>query len=251
MDSVRMIRGIVVSGLLLALAGCQDQGALDEIRNSQKEVLAKLASVEKTQKDILAKTGPGQIAAQRPNAPDPNQVYQIPVGTSPVKGKANAPVTLVEFSDFQCPFCAQASKMPEEVLQAYPDKVTFIYKHFPLEQIHPNAKGAAKAACAAQKQGKFWEMHDELFANSRALQAENLKNYAQKVGLDVQKFEADFNSPDCENAVAQDVATARQAQVSGTPTFFLNGKRVQNRSTDAVKAMVEEALKGGAPNKAS
>src|SRR5262249_14485812 len=92
-------------------------------------------------------------------------------------------------------------------------------------------------------QGKFWEMHDELFANNRALSQDNLKAYAQKIGLDMDKYEKDYNSPKCEDMIARNVGEAREAQVGGTPSFFLNGKRVQNRSTDAVKAMVEAALK--------
>jgi len=234
---------LAIATLAMTLAACQDRAALDEIRSSQKEILEKLAAVEKGQKDILARSAQVAQAAARPAAPDPNQVFKIAVGDSPVKGPANAPVTLVEFSDFQCPFCAQAAKMPDEILQAYPDKVNFVYKHFPLEQIHPNAKPAAKAACAAQLQGKFWEMHDELFANNRALSPDNLKAYAQKIGLDMDKYEKDVNSPKCEDMISRNVGEAHEAQVGGTPSFFLNGKRVQNRSTEAVKAMVETALK--------
>jgi protein-disulfide isomerase len=102
---------------------------------------------------------------------------------------------------------------------------------------------AARAAVAASKQGKFWEMHDKLFANQRALQADNLKQYAKDIGLDAAKFEQDLASPDVQKEIDDDVKLAQQSQVSGTPTLFLNGKRVTNRTFEGLKQMVEEALK--------
>ncbi len=133
--------------------------------------------------------------------------------------------------------------MVDQVLKAYPNDVKFVYKEFPLTSIHSFALGASKAALAAGKQGKFWEMHDKMFANQRALQPDKLKEYAQEIGLDMAKFEADMASPDIQNEINEDGKLAQEAQVSGTPSLFLNGKRVMNRSFDGLKQMVDEALK--------
>ena len=130
-----------------------------------------------------------------------------------------------------------------QVLKAYPKEVKFVYKEFPLTSIHQNALNAARAALAARKQGKFWEMHDKLFANQRALQADKLKEYAQEIGLDAAKFEQDMGSPDVQKEIDEDGKAAQQAQVSGTPTLFINGKRVMTRSFDGLKQMIDEALK--------
>jgi protein-disulfide isomerase len=131
----------------------------------------------------------------------------------------------------------------DQVLKAYPNEVKFVYKEFPLTSIHQNALNAAKAAVAAQKQGKFWEMHDKLFANQRALLPDNLKQYAQESGLDVAKFEKDMTSPEVQKQIDADMKLAQEADVRGTPTLFLNGKRVMNRSFEGLKQMIDEALK--------
>ncbi len=131
----------------------------------------------------------------------------------------------------------------DQVLKAYPNDVKFVYKEFPLTSIHQNAMNAAKAAVAAQKQNKFWEMHDKLFANQRALTLDNLKQYAQEIGLDMAKFEKDMTSPEVQKQIEDDSKLAQQVQVTGTPTLFLNGKRVMNRSFDGLKQMIDEALK--------
>jgi protein-disulfide isomerase len=114
----------------------------------------------------------------------------------------------------------------DQVLKEYPSDVNFVYKNFPLPPtMHPNAMGAAKAAVAAGKQGKFWEMHDIMFQNNRELTYDKLKEYAGKIGLDVARWEQDFNSPDVQQQIDRDLADGRAADVNGTPTFFINGKR--------------------------
>jgi len=131
----------------------------------------------------------------------------------------------------------------DQVLKAYPKEVKFVFKQFPLVRIHQNAMNASKATLAAHKQGKFWEMHDKLFANQKALDLESLKKYAQEIGLDMAKFEQDMNSPEVQAQVNEEMKLAEQAQVTGTPTLFVNGKRVANRSFDGIKEMVDAALK--------
>jgi len=130
------------------------------------------------------------------------------------------------------------------VLQAYPSDVNFVYKQFPLPAtMHPNALPSSKAAVAAGKQGKFWEMHDIIFKNNRELSYDKLKEYAGQVGLDVARWEKDYNSPDVQQAIDKELADGRAADVQGTPTFFVNGKRVANRSLDGFKQMIDDALK--------
>jgi protein-disulfide isomerase len=131
------------------------------------------------------------------------------------------------------------------VLQQYPKDVNFVYKQFPLPAtMHPNAMPASKAAMAAAKQGKFWEMHDIMFKNQRELSADKLKEYAKQIGLDVARWEKDFNSPEIQQQIDKESAEGRAADVQGTPTFFIGGKRVMNRSVDGFKQMIDESLKG-------
>jgi protein-disulfide isomerase len=225
--------------MLVLLAGCGTNSEdMKKLQDSQRQILAKLGDLEKKVEQIAAKPA----APQAPQV-DPNKVFNIPAGNSPFKGPAAAPVTLALFSDFQCPFCSQVPGLVDQLLKAYPKEVKFVYKEFPLVTIHQNAMPAARAAVAAGKQGKFWEMHDKLFANQRALQADNLKQYAKDIGLDATKFEQDLASPDVQKEIDEDVKLAQQSQVSGTPTLFLNGKRVTNRTFEGLKQMVEEALK--------
>jgi protein-disulfide isomerase len=131
----------------------------------------------------------------------------------------------------------------DQVLQAFPKDVRFVYKQFPLEQIHPNALNAAKAHVAAGNQGKYWEMHDELFKISRNLSMDEIRKKAEMIGLDLKKFDKDMADPETEKTVRADLEAGRTSGVSGTPTMFLNGRRVMNRSLDGIKAMVEEELK--------
>jgi protein-disulfide isomerase len=132
----------------------------------------------------------------------------------------------------------------DQVLEAYPKDVNFVYKQFPLPAtMHPNALPASKAALAAAKQGKFWEMHDIMFKNSRELSFDKLKEYAGQIGLDVPRWEKDFASPDVQAQIDKEMAEGRSADVQGTPTFFVNGKRVMNRSVDGFKQMIDEAIK--------
>ena len=131
----------------------------------------------------------------------------------------------------------------DQVLAAYPKDLRFVYKQFPLEQIHQNAMNAAKASVAAGNQGKFWEMHDELFKISRNLAMDEIRKKAEAIGLDMKKFDADMASPETEKAVRADLDVGRTVDVQGTPTMFINGKRVMNRSLEGMKAMVDEELK--------
>jgi protein-disulfide isomerase len=138
-------------------------------------------------------------------------------------GSAQAAVTIVEFSDFQCPACVTAEPLAKKILEKYNDRMRFVYRHFPLTQSHPLAFGAAQAAEAAGLQGKFWEMHARLFEKSPALEPENLKTYASELGLDMEKFNKDFESDAVRQKVLDDQADGNRAGINSTPTFFING----------------------------
>jgi len=169
----------------------------------------------------------------------------IPVQGAPVRGPSDARITIVEFSDFECPYCSVAVKEVEAIQAAYPKDIKLIYKHFPLS-MHPHAPLAAQAAMAAQSQGKFWEMHDLLFANFRRLSRENMLVWAGQIGLDVDKFKADLDSGKYKATVDKDEAEGETAGVYGTPAFFINGKLYNGPlNLAALKPILDAELKGG------
>jgi protein-disulfide isomerase len=168
---------------------------------------------------------------------------KIPVNGSPVTGPADAPVSIVEFSDFQCPYCAAAVPQIREILKAYPTQVKLIFKQYPLEE-HPQADLAATAAVAAQKQGKFWPMHDALFAHSDNLSRKAILSYAKDLGLNVDKLEADMDTTEVRESVQRDVQDGNEADVQGTPTIFINGQRYNGGIIfEALKPIVDAELK--------
>ena len=235
------MRGLWFLTLLLAvvLAGCgPNSDDVKELLTQQREILAKLRDIEKK-----LDQGAARPAAAARDMPDPNKVHELPAAGSAVRGPVDAPVTITEFSDYQCPFCSRAEPLIEEVLKAYPKQVKLVFKNFPLTSIHPYAMGAAQAAVAAGKQGKYWQMHGLLFANQRELSSGKLKEYATQIGLDVPKWEQDMGSPEVASIISDDMKLAAQASVRGTPTFFVNGKQVQARSVDGFKTMIDAALK--------
>ena len=237
-----MRTSLIMFAIVVALGCGGSSGDLDAVKQGQEKILAKLDGLEKTVQQMKAAA---PTAAARP-AIDPNKVYTIPTGTSPVRGPKAAKVTVVEFADYQCPFCAQAAPLFDQVLKEYPTDVNYVFKQFPLPAtMHPNALPAANAAVAAGKQGKFWEMHDLLFQNSRELGADKLKEYAGKVGgLNVSQWEKDLATPDVQQQIDKEMAEGRSADVTGTPTIFVNGKRLQNRSFEGFKQAIEDAKKG-------
>ena len=180
---------------------------------------------------------------------------QIPVGNSPVLGNPNAPVTIIEFSDFQCPFCQRGADTLKQVQKKYPNDVRIVFKNFPLA-FHKEAPAASKAALAAGQQGKYWEMHDKLFENFRNFKANaaDMKGYtaglAGQLGLDVEKFKADFDNPEFDKMIKADQALGSKLGVRGTPHFFINGVRMSGaqplpKFEEVVKAQLAEAKKNG------
>lgn len=144
------------------------------------------------------------------------------IGTSPTKGSPNAPIVLFKFSDFQCPYCTVAAGYMQEFVGNHEDDMLYVYKHFPLTQIHPEAMPSAKAAWAAQQQGQFWLYHDGLFVNQNRLGEDLYLELAEAMGLDVEQFNRDRASAEAEAAIQQDLALAQQLQLQGTPSFIMN-----------------------------
>src|SRR4051794_8180779 len=140
----------------------------------------------------------------------------------PARGPDKAPVTIVEFSDFQCPYCGREYPVIERVMKEYDGKVRLVFRHYPLD-FHPFAEKAAEAGACAQDQGKFWELHDKMFSNQTKLAVEDLKGYAKSVGIDVSKFEKCLDSGEKKTMVEEDVKAGSAAGVNGTPAFFING----------------------------
>lgn len=162
---------------------------------------------------------------------------------SPAKGPAAAPVTLVEFSDFQCPYCVVAAGELAQLLKTYPRDVKLIFKQYPLET-HPQAALAAAAAIAADKQGKFWPMHDALFTHRNDLSRPAILELAKQNGLDLAKFQADWDSTETREVVIRDVQDGDRVRVEGTPTVFVNGQRFNGQITaSALGAVIDENLK--------
>jgi protein-disulfide isomerase len=163
--------------------------------------------------------------------------------TGPSKGPENAPITIVEFSDFQCPYCSRAMKTVDEVVAAYPNQIRLVFRHFPLE-FHKEAPKAAEASLCANDQGKFWEYHDLLFANQQALQVPQLKEYAKKVGLDTAKFNKCLDSGEKASIVSADMAEGQKLGVNGTPAFFINGILLSGaQPAEEFKSIIDEELK--------
>jgi protein-disulfide isomerase len=167
----------------------------------------------------------------------------IPVADAPVRGVGNARVTLVEFSDFQCPFCIEATPQLETLLRAYPMQVKLIFKEFPLDT-HSQAALSAAAALSANKQGKFWPMYDALFAVRGNLSRSGILKMASNLGLDMKRFLADLDSPEVKRAVRKDIADGERIGVDSTPTLFVDGQRFNGPITvAALKPIVESELK--------
>ena len=150
----------------------------------------------------------------------------VPVGERDhVIGPATAPVTLVEYGDYECPYCGAAHGSVKQILSVLGDGVRFAFRNFPLSQIHPHAFQAADAAEAAGAQGEFWSMHDLLFENQRHLDTQSLLAYARALGLDLQRFGAELTQQTYAPRIREDFLSGVRSGVNGTPTFFVNGVR--------------------------
>lgn len=177
---------------------------------------------------VFLSRGSDKAAAE--NSATPAHV-EIKAGAH-IRGPQNAPLTLVEFGDYECPVCGTWYPFVNEILSRYPDKLRLDFHHYPLVSIHPNAMTGAMAAEAAGEQGKYWEMHDALFEHQREwAESQNprpiILNLASRIGLDLNRFEQSMNSPALQSRILQDVSLAQDLKIEGTPTFFLNGEMIR------------------------
>jgi protein-disulfide isomerase len=198
-------------------------------------------------------TGTPQPTATRPSPTAPARarpaeatVYRIPMDDSPVRGPSDALVTLTEFSDYQCPYCRQANTTVQQVERKYAGKIRVVMKQFPLVSIHPQARPAALAALAAGAQGKYWEMHDKLFASPQ-LDPATLEGYARELGLDVERWKRDQQDPKLAAIITRDTDLGSNVGVGGTPAFFVNGRRLPGGAAplDAFSTLIDEELAKG------
>jgi protein-disulfide isomerase len=192
--------------------------------------------------------GANPTATARPTATPPTVVQVSVPDDAPRWGPEDAPVTIVEFSDFQCPYCARfVSQTYPQIKQNYEGKIRFVFLNFPLPAtMHPNAQKAAEASECADDQGKFWEYHDLLFANQSALDAASLKSYAAQLGLDTATFNQCLDGGEKTAEVQKDSQDARSYGVGGTPAFFINGRLVSGAQPFSVfQQAIDAALKGG------
>jgi protein-disulfide isomerase len=180
----------------------------------------------------------------KPHGPD----LVLPVGTRDhAAGLASAPVTLVEYGDYQCPHCGRAYPIVKAVQKKMGKRLRFVFRNFPLSEVHPNATTAAEAAEAAAAQGKFWEMHDMLFENQDALYWRDLISYATRIGCDAERVAAELKSHAHADRLREDFMSGVRSGVNGTPTFFLNGTRYDGSwDQDDLLAALEAAVEANA-----
>ncbi len=168
-------------------------------------------------------------------------IVQIDTTNSPILGDQNAPIMIAIYDDFECPYCAKSEPMIKQVLQQYAGKVKLAFKNFPLN-FHKNAKPAALAALAAGRQGKFWELHDLLFENYSSLSPARIRQLAEQLQLDMVQFERDKSDPELLQQIDFDLQEGQRIGVRGTPTIFINGRRLQQRSLAGFAQMIEAEL---------
>ncbi len=182
------------------------------------------------------------------NAPAPIGITNAAIATNddPSIGPANAAVTIVEFSDFECPFCKQAFPIIRELMAEYGDRVRYIYRDFPVSQIHDNAQKAAEAGACAHAQGKFWALHDKIFQYAPQITVPDLKNYARAAGIDMSLFTPCLDSGQFANEVREDYGDGVALGVRGTPTWFINGKKIEGViPRETFITLIETLLKAG------
>ncbi|MBK7951718.1 MAG: thioredoxin domain-containing protein [Deltaproteobacteria bacterium] len=231
-------RSVIVAAVLVSLSVI---GGSFFVADSLDRATAQLERATEVLEDMPLAAAPGGQPG-RPSGPDPRKQYEVELGTAPVRGEKNAKVTIVEWSDFQCPFCNRVVPTLDQIEKEYGDSVQIVFKHLPLD-IHPDARAAHAAAEAAHRQGKFWAMHDRIFQNQRDMRAETLEGYAKAIGLDMDRYRKDVVSDDVKQRIEEDLAQAQKLGVTGTPAFFINGRNLSGAQPfPNFKRMIDEAL---------
>jgi protein-disulfide isomerase len=232
-SGVLLVISALILGASIVAGSLLIKGSLDGVAEQISE--ARVALPE-------AKPAPRPTAAARPGRPDPSKRYTVKTAGSAARGPEKAKVTLVEFSDFQCPYCARVTSTLEQIEKEYGDEVRRVFKHLPLG-FHKKAPGAHAAAEAAHRQGKFWEMHGAIFGNQRQMSPEQYVEYAKEIGLDMEKFTADVASQSVKSRVDEDTREAARLGVTGTPGFFINGRFLSGaKPIQEFKKLIDEEL---------
>ncbi len=206
------------------------------------------ARIDALTERVATLEGRVEATAQRAQAPGRGRgeavgrAQEVALGNAPVRGPDDAPVTIVEFSDFQCPFCTRVHPTLLRLLEDYPQSVRLAFKHFPLD-FHQDAPLAHRASIAAGNQGRFWEMHDRIFANGRDLSRETLMSHARALGLDMSRFVTDLDAEATGQRMRADIAEGNRLGITGTPTFYINGRVVAGAQPyENFRALVEREL---------
>lgn len=182
-----------------------------------------------------------EFADEQPEL-DSDSVYPVPIGDSPVRGPADAPITVVAFSDFQCPYCARGHETMEVLRERYGDQIRFVFKHFPLPG-HPRGALASRGSFAAAKAGKFWDYHDAVFAHGARYDADDLLQIAVELGIDPAEFEATLTSEANDVRIEQDIELGMRLGVNGTPAYFINGRPMVGASPEIdFRLLISEEL---------
>jgi protein-disulfide isomerase len=184
---------------------------------------------------------PDQIRHAYKERFDPASAKSIPVDGSPSRGPDDAQVTIIEFADFECPHCRDAVPIVDAVLDAHPGKVRLVYKTYTLP-FHTRGEPAARAAFAAEKQGKFWEMEHILFERQQHLEDADLERYARQLRLDISKWKADMDAPDVTSRIARDRKLGEDLKLRGTPTIFVNGRELDSEAEEPLELRVDSEL---------
>ena len=225
MESNKAIQGVIVLVLF-------SQVALSVLILRHLKVNEKL--LDQINQELLQTVTSGEISVP--------PFVDVSIDDDPWLGTVGAPLTLVEFSDYECPACAEASLLVQEIMADYEEQIRFVYRDFPLENIHPHAFRAAEAANCAGEQGQYWEMHAILFANQGKLDDNNLLNFALDLNLNVEQFTNCLEQGVVAKEVNHDIEEGIQYQVYSTPTFFVNGRRVVGADPIALRAAIEQIL---------
>jgi protein-disulfide isomerase len=196
---------------------------------------------EKLETDLAAKLRAGAKVQVLLKEPDP-PFLNVGIAGGAMRGDANAAVTVIEFTDFQCSACGAMYPIAEDVLKAYGNRVRFVIRNFPLTRIHENAFRAAQAAEAAKAQGKFWEYIDIMFRNQTALDTDSLRKYATQVGLDRKRFDAELDAGKYEGLVRRDIEDGEMFGIESTPTFFINGAILTEYSGEGLRKAIDKAF---------
>ena len=236
--------GLVVAAIVL---GAALVASAMLVRGPLEEGVAELAALRAgiSELQIAAPAAPAPKPTARPGRPDPSRRYSVSTKGSPSKGNPDAEIAVVEFSDFQCPFCGRVTPTLKQIEREYGDRVRIVFKHLPL-RMHSKAPAAHAAAEAAHRQGKFWEMHDLIFANQREMSEAKYLEYAEQIGLDMDRFNRDVAAADVKAKVDADAAEASKLGVTGTPGFFVNGRFLSGAQPFAsFKVLIDEELGAG------